>query len=31
MGRIGQATAQRLVRGWDMQLLYTARSRKDDV
>ncbi len=31
MGRIGQATAQRLVRGWDMRLLYTSRSPKPDV
>lgn len=31
MGRIGRATAQRLVRGWDMQLLYTSRSPKAEV
>ncbi len=28
MGRIGQAVARRLVRGWDMRLLYTSRHPK---
>lgn len=31
MGRIGQAVAERLVRGWGMRLLYTSRSPKPDV
>ena len=31
MGRIGQATAERLVRGWGMNLLYTSRSPKPEV
>lgn len=31
LGRIGQATAERLVRGWGMNLLYTSRSPKPDV
>ncbi|MFO1062436.1 MAG: D-glycerate dehydrogenase [Pirellulales bacterium] len=31
MGRIGEATAKRLVHGWDMKLLYTARSNKPSV
>ncbi|MCC6509035.1 MAG: D-glycerate dehydrogenase [Pirellulaceae bacterium] len=31
MGRIGQATAERLVHGWQMKLLYTSRSPKPDV
>ena len=30
MGRIGAATAERLVRGWGMNLLYTARSSKPE-
>ncbi|MGN6134300.1 MAG: 2-hydroxyacid dehydrogenase [Aureliella sp.] len=31
MGRIGQAVARRLVLGWDMRLLYTARAAKPEV
>lgn len=31
MGRIGQATAKRLVGGWGMNLLYTSRSDQGDV
>ncbi|MFG0265470.1 MAG: 2-hydroxyacid dehydrogenase [Rhodopirellula sp. JB055] len=31
MGRIGQATARRLVRGWGMELLYTSRSDQTEV
>jgi glyoxylate reductase len=31
MGRIGFATARRLHRGWDMKVLYTARSPKPDA
>ena len=31
MGRIGQATAERLVRGWGMNLLYTSRGAKPDI
>jgi len=31
MGRIGYATAKRLHRGWDMKVLYTARSPKLDA
>ena len=31
MGRIGAATAKRLVAGWGMRLLYTARSPKPDI
>jgi glyoxylate reductase len=31
MGRIGAATASRLVGGWGMKLLYCSRSRKPDV
>lgn len=31
MGRIGHATAKRLHHGWDMKVLYTARSPKPDA
>jgi lactate dehydrogenase-like 2-hydroxyacid dehydrogenase len=31
MGRIGQAVAARLVRGWDMRLLYTSRAPKASI
>lgn len=31
MGRIGRAVARRLHFGWGMQVLYTARSRKEDA
>lgn len=31
MGRIGKAVAERLVRGWNMRLLYTSRTAKIDV
>ncbi len=31
MGRIGQATAERLVRGWGMKLLYTSRAPKPEI
>lgn len=31
MGRIGRATAERLVPGWKMRLLYTSRSPKPEV
>ncbi|MCC9657872.1 2-hydroxyacid dehydrogenase [Rhodopirellula halodulae] len=31
MGRIGKATAERLVRGWGMKLLYTSRRDQSDV
>lgn len=31
MGRIGEAFARRMVRGWDMELLYTSRSDQSDV
>jgi glyoxylate reductase len=31
MGRIGQAVAKRLVGGWNMRLIYTARSAKKEI
>ncbi|MFG0290804.1 MAG: 2-hydroxyacid dehydrogenase [Rhodopirellula sp. JB044] len=31
MGRIGKAFAERMVRGWNMKLLYTSRSEQEDV